>query len=353
MRIAYVLSHDIDKNDGVVKKIIDQSRIWQSLGHKVEIYTICNSNGKSELASKTYPFSGALKSRLLINKDLYRDVCLFNPDIVYFRYDFWNATVNALGKKFKLIIESNTASKREALLQIKTQRNLKALLRYTSIFIFDDILTKKIKGVVSVTDEIYQLEYQNSDIPHTTITNSVSLENYSVLKQQKDDDIHLCFLGSPNQPWQGEDIIEELALKMPEYTFHIIGSDGINKQNVFFHGYLQKSNYQEILKKCSIAIGTMALERKGISQACPLKVREYLLGGFPIIIGYDDVVNDDSPSWCLKISDTSDEEIRKIRKFVKNNKNYIVPRESLSSISLDQNESRRMKFFQKVKNNNA
>lgn len=349
MKIAYILSHDIDRNDGVVKKIIDQTKTWEKQDHQVEIFTICNSKGHSKLDTKKYPFSGAMKSRILVNDKLYSDVESFSPDIIYFRYDFWNSTVFALSKKFNLIIESNTASKKEALLQLRAERSLKALLRYMSIQLFDDVFRKRIKGVVSVTEEIFKLEYDSKKLPNITIPNSVPLSNYSIIKSEnKDSKVNLCFLGSPNQPWHGVDIIQDLAKKLPNYVFHIIGSDGENTENLKYHGYLSKEHYLEILKKCSIAIGSLALYRNGLIQACPLKVREYLLGGFPIIIGYDDIVNKDKPSWCFELKSSSDETITKLIDFIEKNKNYVVPVEELKAISLDDNETKRLEFFKKV-----
>ena len=42
------------------------------------------------------------------------------------------------------------------------------------------------------------------------------------------------------------------------------------------------------LEKYHISIGTLGLHRKGLSEACTLKVRESLSRGFPIILGYVD-----------------------------------------------------------------
>ncbi|WP_462152125.1 hypothetical protein [Pseudoalteromonas xiamenensis] len=136
MKIAYILSHDIDRNDGVVKKIIDQVEHWKKLGHDVNVFTVCNDGSKSKLKSKNYKFEGAIKSRLLLIKALYNDVIEFKPDVIYFRYDFWNKTVFELSKNIPLIVESNTASFKEAGLQIKTDKSLKSILRYISLSFF-------------------------------------------------------------------------------------------------------------------------------------------------------------------------------------------------------------------------
>ncbi|WP_462170260.1 hypothetical protein [Pseudoalteromonas xiamenensis] len=224
MKIAYVLSHNIDSNDGVVKKLIDQITAWEKQGNEVTIFAICKNGENSLLQAKCYPFEGAIKSRIIVNSNLYNDIVAFDPDILYFRYDFWNSSVFKLASKFKLVVESNAAGAQEAWLQIKTELSFKALLRYTSLLVFNKLFSKRIKGVISVTDEIFRLEYGHTNaIPHATVTNSVDLDNYSPLKcSEQGSKISLCFLGSPNQDWHGTDIIEELAKRLPMYDFHII-----------------------------------------------------------------------------------------------------------------------------------
>lgn len=42
------------------------------------------------------------------------------------------------------------------------------------------------------------------------------------------------------------------------------------------------------MRNCQVCIGTLALHRKNMTEASPLKTREYLAHGFPVIIGYKD-----------------------------------------------------------------
>ncbi|CCQ10300.1 hypothetical protein PALB_11650 [Pseudoalteromonas luteoviolacea B = ATCC 29581] len=349
MKIAYILSHNIDSNDGVVKKIYDQINAWQRTGHQVEVFTLCKGGNKSLLTSRVYPFQGAIKSRLFANQSLIQDVDTFAPDIVYFRYDFWNASVYKLAAKYPLVVESNTASLFEASLQLKTEKSIKALLRYTSLIAFHRLFETRIKGVVSVTSELFDLEYKGKTIPNVTITNSVNLENYRPLKSvDANAKTSLCFLGSPNQAWHGLDIIEKLAKALPDYHFHIIGDKGSNTNNVTYHGFLNKDAYNTILATCHIAIGTLALHRKGMTQACPLKVREYLLAGFPVILGYDDVINDNKPTWCFELNDLNENSIKALSAFVEKQKCVIVPKEQLACIDIQTNEQKRLEFLQQV-----
>ena len=42
------------------------------------------------------------------------------------------------------------------------------------------------------------------------------------------------------------------------------------------------------MSAADVAIGTLSLHTKQMEEACPLKVREYLAWGLPVIIGYKD-----------------------------------------------------------------
>ena len=60
------------------------------------------------------------------------------------------------------------------------------------------------------------------------------------------------------------------------------------------HGTLSGDAYWAVLGRADVAIGSLAMERAGLREGSPLKVREYLLAGIPTVIGYEDT---DFPDW--------------------------------------------------------
>jgi hypothetical protein len=90
-------------------------------------------------------------------------------------------------------------------------------------------------------------------------------------------------------------------------------------------GKKSKQEISDLLQDCHMAAGTLALFRKSMKEASPLKVRECLMLGLPMIIGYFDtdvsadnrfepflfkVENNESPidwqaieSWYTKLSE--------------------------------------------------
>jgi hypothetical protein len=350
MKIAYILHYDISKNDGVTKKVLGQVTEWEKLGHKVEIFNITSKKGNNLLSSHLYEKNNLF--RISFNKNFWRDINNYNPDIIYMRYDLLSRTIYNLLGKYKIVVEVNTDDIKELLLLFKSHKSLKTFLRYIVNYISRDIIFRNVYGIVTVTKELSNIFIKYGK-PIICVPNGIDLEKYNVIKTVKENNkIGLFFIGSPYQPWQGVDIIEKIARKLPDYNFHIVGYEGKNTKNLFYYGFLQEKDYISILKKSHICIGTLALYRKGMKEACPLKVREYLAYGYPVIIGYDDVafLNQEIPDYILKIDPQNIElEIEKINNFILNNKNRIVTHEEIySKISTKILEKKRINFLERI-----
>jgi hypothetical protein len=100
-------------------------------------------------------------------------------------------------------------------------------------------------------------------------------------------------VGSPGMSWHGVDKLVWLAEQYPELHIHIVGysKDDLSQsipENVSLHGYLQPADVKQVLMKTDVAFGTLALHRKKMMEASPLKVREALAYGIPVVLGYDD-----------------------------------------------------------------
>jgi hypothetical protein len=54
------------------------------------------------------------------------------------------------------------------------------------------------------------------------------------------------------------------------------------------HGYLEREDVKKILADTDVVFGTLALHRTKMKEASPLKVREALGYGIPVILAYDD-----------------------------------------------------------------
>jgi len=352
MRIAYLMRHDISKNDGVTKKILDQVTYWKNAGHQVEVFCYTPKKCHSILDANQYPIRTPLKNKFLLETNLLSDLSIFNPDVVYYRYSTLNRTLWKILKKYKIVTEVNTDDMNESKMLLYKEKNLKSFARYITFKLFRSKILSSTLGIITVTNEIAQLPtIQKFQKPTKCIPNSINLSNYFPLKDSSPcvEKVGLFFMGSPNQAWHGVDIIVNLALELPQYDFHIVGMTGENTHNLFWYGYLEKDEYLHILSKCHICIGTLALMRKQMKEACPLKVREYLAYGYPTIIGYEDVsfINRDA-SYILKLDSSLPNLtfIQDICNFVEQYKEYTVPKSLIQHIDIKITEDKRLEFIQ-------
>ena len=193
---------------------------------------------------------------------------------------------------------------------------------------------------------------------NTVIPNGINTRKIDSIKKVNNSSIPSLFLiGSANQNWHGIDKIEKLAkLTQGKLMFHIIGMDKDTKNttlpdNIIFHGYMNEEMYNKLISEFDIGIGTLALHRNNMTEACPLKVREYLCKGFPVLIGYKEVFPTNN-QYILQISNNENNietHINEIIEFCYKNKNTVVDREVfLQHIDSNVLETKRLQFFNEV-----
>lgn len=294
-RISYLVNYDIHIEDGVTRKIIDQMKIWNESGFSVKLFSIENDiSNKVNNNFMRYIRKSFFSERFILKNDMIKDIIEFNPGLIYFRNDNWSLTYEYLAKKFRFVIELNSIPSHEYLLYFKSGLKIKFLAKYLFSRLFNGRLYRNIKSVISVTHEIdswARFNFKNAKFK--VIPNSIDI-NHNNFRQAKFGGNHLLrksifFIGSPDQPWHGTDIIYMIAEAMPDVDFHLVG-DGYGNRlpNIFHYGYLNRDAYQKILDQCTICIGTLGLFRRKSREACPLKTREYLANHKRCIIGYTD-----------------------------------------------------------------
>ena len=112
----------------------------------------------------------------------------------------------------------------------------------------------------------------------------------------------VMLLGYP-AAWAGVDKAITLAEAMPELDLHLVGAgvpDSLLPANVRVYGRLPRESYREVLASADFGIGPLALHRKGMSEASPLKVREYLLHGLPVLTAHEDTDFLGEEPWFLR-----------------------------------------------------
>jgi glycosyltransferase involved in cell wall biosynthesis len=221
-------------------------------------------------------------------------------DIVYYRFDGRLPNIIGLflsGKK--IVIEHNTIE----IMELNKKKNKREyFIEKYSGFIFRQLS----HGIVGVTDQIlkYELSRAITKKPGLVLANSINTSIYPSFKTQFTYSKKMAFVGHFNY-WHGLDrmvdllndpLIKEFKLLVVGELAKTIGKYGdqghlerlIADRRIVFTGPLFGKELENTLKECDIGIGSLASFRKGLEEACPLKVRLYLALGLPVMIGYDD-----------------------------------------------------------------
>lgn len=353
MKIAYLVFHDATSNDGVIKKVASQIKTWKGQGHDVEVFCTTPRLGESMISGGQYLRRGNVSSALRRNKVLLADLKKFSPDIVYFRYISFSRTLYQVLNNYVCVAEINSHDVNEFRLLANLERTLRSRLRYYVYRFLRGSVLSRVRGMVSVTRELAASpDFSKYSKPVFVVPNSIDLEQYEPMKDSVPGRIGLFFIGTPGQPWHGVEHIERLAEVLPEFDFNVVGYSGVERPNLFFHGYLDAGQYREIMKRCHICIGSLSLYKNGMQEACPLKVREYIAAGFPVFIGYSDTAFlDCKPAWVLQ-ADMQGEFVdarNALREFCHENRDYVVPPESAKKfVGSDVLEMQRISFLEDV-----
>lgn len=180
---------------------------------------------------------------------------------------------------------------------------------------------KSAKGILGVTNEIREYELKRAGIrkPSLVFPNGISVDHIPLTtpKRFTGESLRILFVGSKLTSWHGLDRLAKgmkaWRSEFPKIELWIVGKmekdfEGaiMQDERIRYLGLLEGRKLDQVFSECHIAAGSLAVGRKGLSEACPLKVREYIARGIPFIYGYDDPDLRDNVPWCLKVPSRED-----------------------------------------------
>ena len=341
-------------------KMMRQMNRWKSAGHQVTCYMHSHEvQDKRKLISAQYFFYRSIGNFLVIPlrefdrssalSKLIQKVLSDNPDIIYLRWGMYTIPLRKLFHRIPVIIEINTND----------------LLQHRLLGFFLDHynrLTRSISlsgadGLVFTTHELAEdPAFASFTRQRVVVSNGIDLDAYCSLSAPQTKIPHLVFIGTPDLPWQGVEKLVQLARDLTDIHIDIVGCSEIPgiadiPTNLTLHGYLGKVEYERVLAGATAAIGTLSLYEKGMQEAAPLKVRECVAFGIPLILPYIDTdLNDLQCSEILKIPNTADNIKRsenKIHEFLYRMVGKRLKRKELYGlIDIKRKEQKRLDFFQ-------
>lgn len=355
MRIAYFVQWELNKDDGVLKKIVSQVNAWKSEGHKVQLFCLSNTCRVSSLLTGidlNHEIAHSKLSLFFKSRIIGNNIIDFNPDVVYARWGINFPFLLTIMKLFPTILEINSDNLSEQKLHLN-----KMYYYYQSLT--TNTFLKHPRGAISVTNELAD-RYSSVLKNITVIANGIELDKYKILSPNLSPIIRIIIC-SPYARLGKSDIlgcdkILTLAEYFKDWEFNIVGVSAEERPkndlpNIHYHGFLDYKSYKSILEQSDVGIGPLALYRKSMSEACPLKVREYLAHGLPIIIGYKDTDFLHGKDFILELPN-SDDNVRAnfhiIEQFILKWKGKRVPFEDIKHIDSVIKEKKRLDYFNQV-----
>lgn len=357
MRVAVLLHWNEGEKSGVFKKVVSQIRVWRCEGVSVFIHVVSRRPlhevwrqylGQEVLVTFHVYNARNWLTRLRAWKEAVKTIMAQGADLVYHRYDLFMPGLRTLGRSVPLVLEINTND----LTEYCFKPGLRCLYnRFTRVLVL-----RAASGLVFVTHELAGMpHFARYKKPSTVVANGIDLNDYPVLPPPHNKDPRLVFIGTGGQPWHGVDKVIYLAQVMTQWHFDLIGvsPEGFGKipPNVTFYPPLERKYYEALLAQADCAIGTLALHRKKMNEACPLKTREYLAYGLPVIIGYQDTDFPQDVPFILRLPNTENnvhDNIAVIKCFVAKWKGKRVSRDEIYHLDIRVKERQRLAFFSKL-----
>lgn len=156
-------------------------------------------------------------------------------------------------------------------------------------------------GIVGVTKEIAQYENRRVGFSKRAFVypNGIVLDSRE-LPDERTDVPEFLFVASYFADWHGLDlVVDALSSSTSEFKVHLVGrlpseleAALMSDPRYVLHGILTAAEIAKLAGRCWIGLSSFALHRKGLQEACTLKVREYLAVGLPVYAGHRDVFPD-------------------------------------------------------------
>lgn len=303
MRVLHVVSEPGPAGRGVPQKVIRTVETWRRLGIDADFIDLSTGRvGAAELQTGD-PFRPRFRAEWVLEmhrraKRARRALAEIDADLVYTRELVWSPGLKSIFDDSRVVIEVNSDRGRE----------LRSRSRPASVFwnLTAPGVRRRAAGIVAVTGELLERTRPNG-VPGCVITNGASVpESPPEWIDRKARPMVLMLLGSA-APWHGLDRLSSLAEALPEFEFVVCGdlADEGPALSPLIRTEPAKTDdaLAEILNQATVAVGSLAISRNGMEQACPLKSRTCLAAGLPLIYGYEDPDIEGRESFALRIRD--------------------------------------------------
>ena len=322
MNILFITFHGFDPNNGISKKIMYQIKALQSLGNKVHLCYLDETDAKRRMINNDIVakygdgFLGKIRKRIEFSS-ITRFAECNSIDFIYIRSNH-NAnpfTINMVKRLksygIKIVMEIPTFPYDSEY----CNWNLKRQIIIDKLF--RNKFAKNIDAIVTFSD--YDIIFGQRTIK---ISNGIDFESINIKTSLNDTSKELNLIGVAEiHGWHGFDrVVKGLAnyYSQPKtyiVRFHMVGYFySIEEEKeireiihnchmndyVILYGKKHGKELDDIFKKCDFGVGSLGRHRVGIKHIKTLKNREYAARGIPFMYSEEDSDFDNKP-YVLKM----------------------------------------------------
>jgi hypothetical protein len=358
LKIAYILYWLAGPEAGAFKKILNQVRFWMGAGNEVTIVLAGPVEKQEAYAAavkaigarlKYFPIQGRI-GRWLRWRGLKNYLRSANFEVIYHRYDLATPGIASAMEPGRWVVEMNTND--------LTEYGMHPGFRSFYNRISRGRLFSRAAGSVFPTRELAaDPDFSAFNSVREVIPNGGDFTSISQAPAPSATaPIELLFMGSDGHAWHGVNKLPALAAAQQDWIINVLGvSNRVFPNgappNIKLRGWLARKEYEPLLASCTIGIGSLAMHRIPLMEACPLKVREYLAFGLPVLIGYTDTDIPPRAPYALQIPNEEDNvatHVKDIRIFVEGWRGRRVPREMVQHMDWSVKEEARLRFISRV-----
>lgn len=315
MKIAYIALLP-GKRIGIEAHIAARARAARKVGAEIDFIIVGPEPGASPSLVQYIPYPAPIVSGNYV-RTLFRRYEVIarvlrgrSYDRVVLRYPGGDPSGAEFAERFAVITEHHTKELTE--FESKFNSGLPKLeglmkrVRHRMEARYGPAVLAHCRGFLAMTQEIEQFERQRRGGPLSSavVSNGVDVDKISPTGFKAFDGkaLDIAFLAGSidpaRVPWHGLDRVLEGLSRYHGSVFvrlHVIGNASAavrparsESWQTVFHSARDSAALDEILCQMHVGISTLALHRKGMTQACPFKTREYLCRGLPFLTAYED-----------------------------------------------------------------
>lgn len=291
MKVALIYRVDFDdpKTLGVQKKQIDQQNAFIELGYDCDAFyhrkgNLVKRTGDTEDIISSIPYKPSSFKFKDFFKALGKALSSEQYDQFYIRYPIASAAFLNFLKEQK----ANTTIEVPTYPYANEWKGIQRLYIPIATY-YQNQLKKYCQNIVHFGNE-----KQLFGIPTICIANGINPERYSLIENNKVDQLHMIAVGNFNY-WHGLDrLIKGMhSLKDKSVKLKVVGSgmiipklktqvDELNLQSqVQFFPATNGKELDQLFDQSNLGVGTLAIHRKGVKINSSLKHREYTSRGLP------------------------------------------------------------------------